>query len=302
MQRAELGELRKDQPHHRLDLLVGVQGCLPRRSAHVAGRQRDGQLPPPRLGLLAGQHPLLEQVQLGLAHRPLQPKQQPVVVVHRVVDAVGVGQQRTRQRAQLQQLVPVGARARQPRHLDAQHQPHVPHGDLGDQPLEAHPAGRAGPRLAQVLVDHQHPRGPPAQRDRPLHQGVLQPGRLPMAEHLLAGGLAHVHHRQPLKVPATDLAAQPLPRQQRGHGRAPSPAGVHTSVPARPTSGTCAATTWLASTASHPTTARRLASGSAAQHCLAAPCGARVFPRRPRPALLATRAGSQPLDHLDQPQ
>ncbi len=39
---------------------------------------------------------------------------QPVVVVHRVVDAVDVGQQRTRQRAQLQQLVPVGTRAGQP--------------------------------------------------------------------------------------------------------------------------------------------------------------------------------------------
>jgi hypothetical protein len=97
---------------------------------------------------------LYEAAELGLAHRPLQPQQQPVVVVHRVVDAVGVGQQRARQRAQLQQLLPVSARAGQPRHLDAQHQPHMPHGDLGDQPLEAHPAGRAGPGLRQVLVDH----------------------------------------------------------------------------------------------------------------------------------------------------
>jgi hypothetical protein len=119
MQGAELGELGEDQPHHGLGLLVGVQGRLPRGAAHIAGRQPDGQLSPPRLGLLAGQHALLEQVQLGLAHGPLQPQQQPVVELHRVVDAVGVGQQRSRQRAQLQQLVPVGARAGQPRHLDA---------------------------------------------------------------------------------------------------------------------------------------------------------------------------------------
>jgi hypothetical protein len=32
MQRAELGELRKHQPHHRLDLLVGIQRRLPRRA------------------------------------------------------------------------------------------------------------------------------------------------------------------------------------------------------------------------------------------------------------------------------
>jgi hypothetical protein len=75
------------------------------------------------------------------------------------------------------------------------------------------------------------------------------------------------------------------------------------SAPAGPASGTCTATIRLASTASDRTAARRLASGSSAQHCLAAHCGARVFPRRPRRlALLATRAGSQPFDDLDQPQ
>ena len=75
------------------------------------------------------------------------------------------------------------------------------------------------------------------------------------------------------------------------------------SVPAGPAPGTCTATIRLASTTSDRTAARRLASGSAAQHCLVAHCGARVFPRRPRRlALLATRAGSQPFDDLDQPQ
>src|SRR5919109_292554 len=179
----------------------------------------------------------------------------------------------------------------------------MPHGELGDQPTEPHPAGRAGPGLALVLVDHQHPRGRPPQPDRPLDQPVLQPGRLTMVKHLLAGGLAHVHHRQPRKMPIADLAAQPLPRQQRGHGRPPSPAGAHMSAPAGPASGTCTATIRLASTASDRTAARRLASGSSAQHCLVAHGGARVFPRRPRRlALLATRAGSPPFDDLDQPQ
>ncbi len=179
----------------------------------------------------------------------------------------------------------------------------MPHGDLGDQPLEPHPAGRAGPGLAQVLVDHQHPRGLPAKRDRPLHQPILQPGRLPMVEHLLAGGLAHIHHRQPLKMPVAHLAAQPLPRQQRGHGRPPSPARSQTLAPAVPTSGSRTATTRLASTASHPTATRRLASGSPAQGSLTAHCGARISPRRPRrPALLATRTGPQPVHDLDQPQ
>src|SRR5512133_1678992 len=85
----------------------------------------------------------------------------------------------------------------------------MPHGDLGDQPLG----------------------GRPAPRDRPLAQSIVQPGRLAMVEHLLTGGLAHVHHRQPLKMALVHLAAQPLPRQQRGHGRPPSPAGPTCRLP-----------------------------------------------------------------------
>jgi hypothetical protein len=62
VQRAELGELGEDQPDHGLDLLVGVQRRLPRRAAHIPGRQTDGQLPTAGLGQPPGLHPLLEQV------------------------------------------------------------------------------------------------------------------------------------------------------------------------------------------------------------------------------------------------
>ena len=48
-----------------------------------------------------------DQVQLGLRHRALEPEQQPVVEIARRVDPVGVGDQRPRQRAQIQQLMPV---------------------------------------------------------------------------------------------------------------------------------------------------------------------------------------------------
>jgi hypothetical protein len=109
------------------------------------------------------------------------------------------------------QLVPVGARAGQARHLDAQHQPHMPMVISVTSRLNPTPVGRAGPGLAKVLVDHQHPRGRPAQPDRPLHQPVLQPGRLAMVSDLLAGGLAHIHHRQPLKMPIWYRIRAPLP-------------------------------------------------------------------------------------------
>src|SRR5512132_1251811 len=49
LDRAELRELRKDQPDHALHLLVGVNDCLPPGVPPVADRQRTGQLAPPAL-------------------------------------------------------------------------------------------------------------------------------------------------------------------------------------------------------------------------------------------------------------
>ena len=102
------------------------------------------------------------------AHRALQPQQKAVVVPVRIVNPVRIGQQRPGQRAQLDQLVPVLARAGQPRHLQPQHQAHMPHRDLRDQPREPRPLRRARRRPPQVLIDHHHPGGRPAQRGRPL--------------------------------------------------------------------------------------------------------------------------------------
>ena len=119
----------------------------------VADRGRAEQLAAAGLVQLALVHPLLEDVKLRLAHHPVQAEQEPVVVVGRVVDPVGVGQQHAEAGAQLQQLVPVLARAGQPAHLQAEDQPDVVEGDLGQQPLEAGPALDRLAALAQVVVD-----------------------------------------------------------------------------------------------------------------------------------------------------
>ncbi len=100
--RAEPVEELEDQAHHGLDLLVGVAHHLPRGPAHVAGGQRHRQLSAAGLAHPPGPHPLPDQEQLGLADRPLEPQQQPVVVVVGVVDPVGVGEQGPRDGAQLE--------------------------------------------------------------------------------------------------------------------------------------------------------------------------------------------------------
>ena len=81
--------------------------------------------------------------------------------------------------------MPVLARAGQPRHLQAQHQPHMAHREFCDQPREPGPLGRISGRPPQVLIDHHHPGRRPAQRDRPVYQPVLQPRRLAVVQDLL---------------------------------------------------------------------------------------------------------------------
>ena len=49
--------------------------------------------------------------------------------------------------------MPIAVIARQPRGIQAEHQPGIAQPDLGDQPLEAMSLGTHRPRLAEILVD-----------------------------------------------------------------------------------------------------------------------------------------------------
>jgi hypothetical protein len=62
---ADLGELREDQPHHGLDLLVWIGHHLTRGPAPIAGRQRNGHLTAAGLVDPPGLHPLLDQMEFG---------------------------------------------------------------------------------------------------------------------------------------------------------------------------------------------------------------------------------------------
>ncbi len=145
-----------------------------------------------------------QHVQFGLAHRALEPEQQSVVEVRRVVHAVLVADQRGRQRADLQQPMPVHRVARQARDLQAEHDAGVPHADLGHQALEAL-AVRRGAGLAEVAVDHDDALLGPAERHRALAQAVLALGALGVLEHLPQCRLTHVQVGVALEVAGLNL-------------------------------------------------------------------------------------------------
>jgi hypothetical protein len=158
------------------DLLVGAEHDAAVFVAVEPDRQRQLQLATGSLVTQPAVQAGADQVQLGLRHRALQPQQEPIVELARRIHAVGVGDQRARQRAQVQQLMPVRRRARQPRRLQRQDQPDVTEADVGDELFEAEPPVTGSAGTAEVLVDDHHRLGRPAKFNGPLAQRILPRG------------------------------------------------------------------------------------------------------------------------------
>ena len=146
-----------------------------------------------------------QNMQFSFGHGAFHAQQHPVVEQPRVVDAVGVGDQRVAHAGQIQQPIPVGVIAGQTRNLQRQNDSHLPEPDLRGQFGEPGPAGGAGPAAAEVLVDHPDRGGWPTQLHRPRDQIVLAGGGLPVAGDLSQGGLADIHHRGPTQMRGGEL-------------------------------------------------------------------------------------------------
>ena len=198
-------EFLKDQVDHGLGLLVGIKGEPAGGQLDVPDRRMREQLTAAGLVELALIHPFLEDMKLCLGHGPLQPEQQPVVVIRRVIEPIGIGQERMIPRTQLQQVVPVGAGARQPAHLQAKDQPDLVQGDLRQQPLESRPPLGGLTAASLVLVDDGDLRPAPAQLEGALGEGVLAGGGFAMVEHLLRARLPDVDDGAALEMPGLDL-------------------------------------------------------------------------------------------------
>jgi hypothetical protein len=120
---------------------VGIEDDATGGVVDQPDRQRGLQLAAARLGQDAALQPGADEVQLGLAHRAFEAEQQPVVEVGGIVEPVLVADQRPRQRADLQQPVPVSVVSGQSRDFEAEHDPRLAQADIGDEALEALAAG-----------------------------------------------------------------------------------------------------------------------------------------------------------------
>src|SRR5918996_1277464 len=233
--RAQFGEAFEDGGDHAAHGLVGVQQDL---AVFVAPHQPDGQAPAQlaSCGLVADAafQAGAQHVQLGLAHRALETQHQPVVEAGRVVDAIGVGDQRVGDTGQVQQPIPVGVGAGQPRHLQAEHDPYTTKGDVGGDSSEARACGAGRARDAKVLVDHLDGSARPAQLDGSFHERVLAVRGPRLAFGLAGCGLAHVDHRGPPEVGGADLGVpghRPRVVGRISHRRVPPRVLVRRAVP-----------------------------------------------------------------------
>ena len=124
-----------------LDLLVGIEHQLSIGADDVPQRRGHRQLAAARLVELSADQARAQHMQLGFTHRALEPEQQAIIEVGRVVESVFVQNERLAQRADLQQAMPVARVTGESRDLQPHDHADATEADVGDDPLKTGPLG-----------------------------------------------------------------------------------------------------------------------------------------------------------------
>ena len=135
--------------------------------------QAAAQLAARRLVADAAVQACAQNMQLGLAHGALEAEQQSIVEHGRVIDAVGIADERVGEAAEIEQAIPVGVVAGEAGDLETEHDPDMSERDFGGEPREAAALDDAGAGKAEVFVDDDDLLRRPAERSRPGGQGIL---------------------------------------------------------------------------------------------------------------------------------
>jgi hypothetical protein len=126
----------KQKPDALLNLLIGIQRHLTLYIINEADRKRHVQLPTPRFAQQGAAGPRLNHMQFGFTHGALESKQEPVIEIGGMVEAVLIENQGIAEPTDLQEPMPVATVAGQAGDLQPDHQSGVTHAHLGHEFLE----------------------------------------------------------------------------------------------------------------------------------------------------------------------
>src|SRR5690606_8070532 len=130
-----------------------------------------------------GRQAATDRVQLEFGYGPLQAEQQAPIWTARIVDAVTVRNETPAQPANVQQRIPIGTVAREPRHVNRQDQPYFAEPDATDKFLEATTMRGRRRAQAKISIDHIDIGFMPSEFASALAQRVLEPQALLIAHH-----------------------------------------------------------------------------------------------------------------------
>src|SRR3984885_4190067 len=236
----ELQENLEHKPQPLVNRHIGILDDHAGRLAHEADRQGESELAALGLGKKTGSQATSDCVQFKLRYCSLQSQKQPAVGAGRIIDAVAIGNEATAQATNIQQRVPVGAVARQPRHVDRQNQPDLAEPDPADEFLEAASLCDRRPAQAEIRINHVDVGLMPSEFASALAKRVLEPQAFLIAHHLVGCRLPDVDHGLARQMDRLDQfglheKSPPDPQGRRRQSAAAEP----TAVPPRDLSDLC---------------------------------------------------------------
>ena len=146
-----------------------------------------------------------QHMEFGFAHRALQPEQQPIVEMSRIIDAVLVENQGIGQSADLEKSMPVHRVSREPGHLKPEDDAGTSEADFRDKTLESFPVGGRSPGLAEVGIDDYDLILLPAESNRMLPKRILPLCAFDVLKDLTKCGLPDIEISSPFQMRRFDF-------------------------------------------------------------------------------------------------
>ncbi|EFK11836.1 conserved hypothetical protein [delta proteobacterium NaphS2] len=208
---ARLVERIEKEAHNMLDLAIRIKNNAAPFIVNKTHRQGKSELPFLSLVPFSSLEAGAQEMQLCLGHGPLEPQQELVVEIGRVVNPVLVNDHRVGESTKLQESMPIGRGTGEPGGFQGKDRPDFAHGDVGHQALKIRSAVHLCSGNPQIAIQDTYPLGRPSQSHRFVSECILPLGALLVMAHLGHGGLPDVDISRFFQMRCLDFGYHDLP-------------------------------------------------------------------------------------------